>query len=412
MSEQTPKNLLWLWVGQFISLTGDFLFFSVILFLVLTVEQEYESVKAGVVSFLNTLPFLLFGLFAGSIVDRYSRRRVMLISDFVRGFVLILTPLFFALGWIHWVTLGILAFTISSFATLFNPARDALIPLLVPQERLISANAWIQSSFQLAMVTGTFLAGILLGFQEIVIPRTSSALQLIHLLFLDGLTFFLSFFTVLQIRVQESPSSAGTRSISQDIREGVWYIVRTPWLVGLLLLTAVDNLFIMGPAFVASNLLIKNTLGLSAKYLAFFTCALAVGWLLGGFFLLKWGKYLPKGYTLFFGIFMDGVTYLPFLFIRSYPSALIFIGIHGFFIPFITVVRTSILQAQVPAQNLGKIFAMVNLTVMGITALSAFLTGILGEILSPPTLFFIGGAGGALSAILGFLLLPSLRVQP
>jgi len=70
------RNLLLLWSGQFVAQMGDFLFQATVLFLVLTIEPIQGSLKAGTVSFLQTLPFLVFGLVAGSLVDRYRRRSI------------------------------------------------------------------------------------------------------------------------------------------------------------------------------------------------------------------------------------------------------------------------------------------------------------------------------------------------
>ena len=412
------RNLLLLWTGQFISQTGDFLFQATVLFLILTIEPSRGALKAGTVSTLETLPFLLFGLLAGSLVDRYRRRTMMLLSDAARGLLLLAVPLLWALGWLSWVSLGAIAFLLSTFSTLFNPARDALIPSLVGKGRLVQANAWVQTSTQLAMITGTLSAGVLLSVQKAGTDG-GDVLPMIRLLVLDGLTFFVSFGCVWLIRVDESSSrvrGGPTPSAWREAVEGLRYAWSSPVLRGLLLLTAVDNFFIMGPAVVGANLFIKQTLGLEARHLAFFEAALAAGWLLGTLWMLRHGKRLPKGKLLLFGIAMDGATYLPFLVflgedVRSYGLSLALIAVHGLFIPLITVTRTSLIQEIVPDERLGRVFALVNLTVVGFMALSSFTTGALGEVLEAPWLFGLAGAGGALSGILGAWVFPKLRAQ-
>ncbi len=420
------RNLLLLWAGQFVSQTGDFLFQAAVLFLVLTIETERAALKAGIVSTLETLPFLLFGLLAGSLVDRYRRRRIMLVSDAARGLLLLTVPLIWGLGGLNWLSIGVIAFLLSSFSTLFNPARDALIPRLVPRERLVQANALIQTSTQLAMLLGTFLAGALVSLQKAAGVRGDVA-PLVGLLVLDGLTFFISFWAVWLIRVDEAPASGsgaeagrgaarGRPSPWREALEGLRYAWGSPVLRGLLLLTAVDNFFIMGPAFVGANLFVKRTLGLEAQHLAFFQAAMALGWLLGTLWMGRYGRRLPKGKLLLFGIVMDGATYLPFLVfalpeVRSYGLALGLIALHGLFIPLITVARTSLIQEIVPSAYLGRVFALVNLTVVGFMALSSFTTGALGEVVSAPYLFGLAGAGGALSGVVGALVFRALRAQ-
>ncbi len=284
----------------------------------------------------------------------------------------------------------------------------------MPKDRLLPVNAFMQTSTQAAIVLGSVLAGVLLGVQ----PSASSAdiAAMLKLLVFDGLSFFVSFITIFFIRVRESlPARSTVASPLRDVQLGLSYIRQSPLLVGLLVLTTIDNFFIMGPAVVGANLFIKHTLGLEASYLAFFEGALALGWFAGTLWIGRYGRNFPKGRLLLFGVVMDGATYLPFLsflVLDSYALALILIFVHGLCIPFITVPRTSIIQEVVPATRLGRVFAMVNLTVVGFMALSSFATGILGEWLAPPWLFFLAGSGGALSGLGGWLGLKTLRRQP
>jgi MFS family permease len=422
------RNLLLLWSGQFVAQTGDFLFQATVLFLILTIEPIQGSLKAGMVSFLQTLPFLIFGLVAGSLVDRYRRRSIMLLSDAARGLLLLAVPFLWQAGFLSWGSLGVLAFVLSSFSTLFNPARDALIPELVPRDRLLQANALIQTSAQLAMITGTFLAGALLSVQQTAQSNEPSIWSMIRLLVFDGLGYFVSFFTILLMRTrsnrppasssltaQQKPHPENRPSVLQGLTEGLHYVAGAPLLVGLLLLTAIDNFFIMGPAVVGANLFIKETLHLTAQYYAYFQGALALGWFGGTLWVSRYGKHFPKGKLLLIGIVMDGATYLPFVSFlgsNSYPLALLLIFVHGLFIPLITVMRTSLIQETVPATHLGKVLAMVNLAVVGFMALSSFTTGVLGEVLAPPILFTLAGAGGAISGLIGWMVFRTLRGQP
>ncbi len=387
------------WVGQFVSAAGDQMFFSVLLFLVLLVESQHAGTKAGIVSFLETLPFLLLGPFVGAVVDRFPKRWVMVTSDLLRMVVLLaFWPLYFA-GHLHWWSIGALAFLHTSFSALFMPARDAFMPRLAG-EWLFRANALLQGSTQLAMVAGAVTAGLLIG------PHSTVA-RLLMVLTVDALTFLVSVLAILRVRVAEPPPQQ--RDLLQDVREGLHLARQHPFLRRLLVLTALDNLFIMGPAIVGANLLVKQVFGLGAAHLAFFEGAMGLGWFLGTLWLYRSGERRAWHY-LVFGILMDGATYLPFLGIRHYGLALAAILFHGFFIPWITVSRTTLLQRLLPEAFLGRVFAFVNLTVLGTTALSSFFTGILGDLLPVPYVFFIPGVLGTLSGILAYFWLP--RVTP
>lgn len=396
------ERLLIFWLSQFISAVGDNLFFASLLFLILLIEKEKASFKAGITSFSETLPYLIFGIFAGFLVDRFRKKRVMMYSDLLRAFILFSIPLLYKNNLLNFIALSISAFLLSSFSSFFFPARDSVIPKIAEGETLLRINAFIQSSTQIAQVIGTFLAGFLLS-----LLKGDPVNKILNLFLIDGVTFIISFILVGILFIPEERKYK--IPIKSDFIDGLKFILRDKLLRGLLILTALDNLFIMGPAVVGANLLIKNYLNLKAHHLAYFHSFLSLGWLVGTIFIAKYGTYYKKGLLLLFGIFMDGVTYVPFIFIKNYYLSLLMILIHGFFISFITVPRTTLIQEYVPERYIARVFSMIQLTVIGFMALSSLITGILGEFLLPPFLFLIGGSGGALTGLFAFFFFENIK---
>jgi MFS family permease len=172
-------------------------------------------------------------------------------------------------------------------------------------------------------------------------------------------------------------------------------------LRSLLFLTAADNFFIMGPAIVGGMFLIKTTLRLETWAYGVFEATLGVGWLLGTLLIARFGSRVRTGRLVIAGMFLDGITYVPFLFLSTYPQFLVAIFLHGLTIPLITVGRTTLIQRHYPRQRLGRIFALVAITVQGFTALSALATGAALGWLEPRELFFIGGLCGAVCGVVG-----------
>ncbi len=390
------KRYFWLfWSGQFVSSIGDHMFYAVLIFLVLTVEVSHSGTKAGIVSFLETLPFLLFGPFVGALVDRFPKRYVMIGSDIARIIVLLLFWPFYWVGQLRWWSIGTLAFLHTTFSAFFLPARDTFLPFIA-KRWIFRANALLQSSTQLAMVTGAFLAGIFVGSK-------ASPSKMLVVLTMDAATFLASVFTIWKVKVIEP--KAESRSLFQETLLGLSYVKRDPFLLKLLILTALDNLFIMGPAIVGANLLVKKVFDLGPSQLAFFQASMATGWLIGTLWLY-WKEPGSPWKILVWGIFFDGATYLPFLFLREYTLGLIAILVHGFFIPWITVSRTTLVQKYVKGEYMGRVFALVHLTVLGATALSSFGTGVLGDLIAVPFVFFIPGVLGSLMGVVSFWILP------
>ena len=152
-----------LWLGQVVSQVGDYFTFLALTVIVSGFSNTTEgtALAVAVVMISFSLPRLLFGLLAGVFVDRWDRRKTMLVSDLVRVvLILFMIPAFMAASL---PAIFVLGFLMSTVGTLFNPAKSALIPRLVPPEQLLSANALSQTSQIVATVLGPGLAGATLA---------------------------------------------------------------------------------------------------------------------------------------------------------------------------------------------------------------------------------------------------------
>ena len=378
---------------QFLVGLADQIYISIIPFLVISIEKLNSSLKAGIVSFFETLPFLTISFLAGVLVDRYNKKFLLFVSIFFSGLFLLFIPFFSSLNKLNWIVIGIVGFIVSSFSTLYPPSRDALIPHLVNEkEKLFYYNAIIQSSYQLALFIGGLLPPLILYLKN----------DMVMLLFIDGIFLILISFFVLMINYKEEKKTNVNFSIFEDLKSYLEILKSNKSVLILIILTALDNFFIMGLTNVASSLYIKNYFNLSAKEFALFNAFLSFGWFLGAIIISR--LTFDEIKMLKIGIFLDGFTYIPFFFINDYKIALIFIFIHGLFIPLITISRTTIVQKYISEEIRGRVFSMIYMAVIGFMSLSGLFMGFLGEFLKPNYLFLIGGLGGSLLGIISFSL--------
>ncbi|MDT7880123.1 MAG: MFS transporter [Candidatus Hydrothermia bacterium] len=378
---------------QFLVGLADQIYISIIPFLVISIEKLNSSLKAGIVSFFETLPFLTISFLAGVLVDRYNKKFLLFVSIFFSGLFLLFIPFFSSLNKLNWIVIGIVGFIVSSFSTLYPPSRDALIPYLVKEkEKLFYYNAIIQSSYQLALFIGGLLPPLILYLKN----------DMVMLLFIDGIFLILISFFVLMINYKEEKKTNVNFSIFEDLKSYLEILKSNKSVLILIILTALDNFFIMGLTNVASSLYIKNYFNLSAKEFALFNAFLSFGWFLGAIIISR--LTFDEIKMLKIGIFLDGFTYIPFFFINDYKIALIFIFIHGLFIPLITISRTTIVQKYISEEIRGRVFSMIYMAVIGFMSLSGLFMGFLGEFLKPNYLFLIGGLGGSLLGIISFSL--------
>lgn len=389
----------------------------------ITLELTGSETTTGLVAMASYLPAVIFSLLAGVVADRYNRLRVMISADIVRLILVLAVPLLALADGITPLFLGINAFAIAIAATFFNPARDAIIPQIVPEPGLVRANSLIQTSWQLSMLIGPGLAGWVLYY-----------FGKIPLFWAAAVTYAFSLGTILAMRVDVSHCQPATKSHCQpavadseasdcqprrvdsgsrirwsDILHGIRFATRHKVIGPLLLITIADNIFIMGPAIVGTPVFIKNNLGLGAGSFALIEGCYAIGMLIGTGLLLWLGKNLPKGKVLLVGMMLDGITFVPIYWVHSLLGLEITIVVHSIAIPMLTVSRASLIQTLVPREMTGQIFALVNIAVVGMSAISAGLAGIALEMFGAPVLFFAIGIGGGLCGVIGWILAKELK---
>ncbi|HPR64037.1 MAG TPA: MFS transporter [Thermoanaerobaculia bacterium] len=370
------SNIALLFWGQVISQAGDSMYQIGLIWLVL--ELTGSRTITGVLASCSYLPFLLFALPAGALADRRSRKGIMLTADLVRFFLVLTIPILYSLGFLTIPILAVITFFVAGFASLFYPGRDAYITELASEEDLSHVNALIQTSWQLAVLLGPALAAILL-------PHTG----VIHLFTADSLTYLLSFTAILLLKPLRpfQADRTGSSGTMKDMTEGISYVLRDPRIRVVILITALNNLILMGPAIVGIPIFVRDVLKLDAIHYAWTEAALAGGVIIGAPLMAYFGKRLHLGRALLWGVFLDGITYLPLFFIRSFTWTMIAIFFHSIFIPLVTVTRTTLIQVYVPDRLRGRVFSIILMCVIGGSAISSALTGILSEWIPIPRVF-------------------------
>ena len=384
-----------MWFGHLISHAGDAVFMIALPWLMLDITGSKSL--TSLVSMSAYIPAVLFGLFAGVVVDRYNRKWIMIYSDILRALLVAVIPLSLIYGFISPLLIGAITFSLSTFSAFFYPARDSLIPHIVTAEELPAANSAISVSGQMSHLLGPLFAGI--GI---------SIFGLRHLFTADAISFL---FSILLISLIVGPARKLTIEKHppkwQGIVEGLTYVNSHKGLRLLLILTFVNNIFIMGPAIIGLPVFVREVLTSDFGVLAKLEVAMAAGMIVGSFVFWKAEKNISPISILLFGIVMDGITYTLLFFADTSFIAILVLIIHGIGIPLITVSRTTIIQAVVPDEFRGRLFSMIYMAVMGTTAISVGLTGFILEFIGADSLFLLIGVGAASTVIIGFN--PALR---
>ena len=211
------RNFLWLWLAHVISNLGDT---ALAIALSVTVYNATNSkTLLGLSMVFGTLPVLLFGLVGGVFADRLNRRRTMIVADLGRALAVLLLlgiPSAHFIQASHFKTLFnahdmglvyITSFLVASFSCFFSPARQGLLPVLVPRERLLQANGLMLASSQATTFLGPALGGLLIFWFH---PR--------GVFLFDAATFAASaLFVRLVAKVATPPGVKAARGL-----EGLW----------------------------------------------------------------------------------------------------------------------------------------------------------------------------------------------
>jgi MFS family permease len=382
-----------LWVAMCVSLLGDGAFLVAIAWQVYDLSNTPTAMS--VVGIAMTVPTILFLLLGGVASDRFDRRRIMVGADLLRalsGMVLAGLALSGALEVWH---IAVLAALYGTGAAFFAPAFDAVVPDIVPPERLAQANALDQLVRPLVFrMAGPALGGVLVA---------SGGAGLVFAL--DSASFLFSATTLMLVRVAAKPGSTDSaRSVVRDLSEGWRFVRRRAWLWATLASAAVAYLCFMGPVEVLLPYLVKNDLEGSARDLGMVfaaggigsvACAIAMGQSdiprrAIGFIYVCWtlATLAVAGYGVSSAIWQLMLAALAF-------NALETAG---------TIVWATMKQRHVPRTMLGRVSSIDWLISIGLLPLSFALTGpVAGAIGTRGTLVAAGVAGAVVTCAAFFV---------
>ncbi len=293
------------WLGSTVSAFGDY-FTSLAIQVMVVTTLAGSAADVGLVNGARWLPYMVFGLVAGAVVDRLRRRPVMIGADLVRAALLLVVPTLALTGSLSiWALAGFMA--IFGLASLFgDSATQAFTPRLVPRAMLTQAHARIDQSAAVAQTSGPALAG---G----VVSLVSAPWAVI----VDDVSYLFSAVMLARIRLDEpKPSAAPRASLLREVREGLTYVYRHRTLAPLAIGT--HGWFICNGAAGAMFVpFVLNTLGLPAIGVGLALSAAGVGGLAGSLVATRLGRRFGVGRVM---VGCQVLTGLAFAIVAAAPT--------------------------------------------------------------------------------------------
>jgi DHA3 family macrolide efflux protein-like MFS transporter len=375
-----------LWLGQFLSQVGDqFLFIAGLSLL----NRLTDSRAAfGGLALAITVPQILFGLWGGVFVDRWPRRFVLIGSDIARALIVLgaLTVQTNADLWRMYPLASALAIA----GLFFYPARNAVLPALVPSAHLLQANAVLQASYILALIVGGISAGF---FVDRFGPYAAFVL--------DSLTFLISALSLAFIRLPPAvnrPQPALQNSPGRDLLEGLRFVWEQRALRRVTAITpfatvGIGTVQVLGLAFLAEVLNVRA--GGFGWTMAMMGVGLALG--LGGMPLL--GRWLPPHRAVGLALAAAGLATVLFSQAQTFAFVLIAALAIGLCVVIARAGLATLMQQLTPDSLRGRVDSLINLSVNGALALAQGSAGLFGQLWGPRPVLL--GAGLLMVAVGG-----------
>lgn len=220
------------WVGQLLSNFGSaFVTFATPL-LVYRLTGSAVNLSLSVVS--SFLPYIMFGLIIGTLVDRVERKKLMIMADIARGAMMATIPVLSLAGLLSVWWLYVVVFANGTLSIAFQGAEFAAVKSIVPESMLLTANARIQSSFQAVQIIGPVFGGLMVG----------ARLSISAVFGVTAFTYFISAGSLTLIRAEFNADIARVRKRFRiEIAEGLRFTFRHPVLRNISMLTALVNFF-------------------------------------------------------------------------------------------------------------------------------------------------------------------------
>jgi DHA3 family macrolide efflux protein-like MFS transporter len=381
-----------LWIGQMISAVGDYFYFLAIPILVERLTGSALLVGLSIIS--SSLPMLLLGPIAGVFVDRWDRKKTMIVADVLRGLLVLLcllvrTP---ELIWVFYVV----GFLMSYVSRFFYPSQAALLPRLVGDaDDLLAANGLMQVVMMVALVAGPALAGFAIGLFGAQVAFV-----------VDSVSFFISALCISTMYVAHRPAerAATTNRVAAvwtELRAGIAHLFASQTLKRVILCLVVVQLGI-GAINVLFVPFLQRLFQANPQEMGIVDAAQGIGMVLGGIALGFVVSRLRKNALIGIGIIVIGVLIAG---MGAAPTLVFIVAccfILGLALTPVESALTTVMQLAVPDDRRGRVNSVMNALTTAASLISMAAAAGLGEVIGLRTIYIACGFIVLLSGLLAF----------
>ncbi len=379
---------------------GDYIYEIALAWWVLQKTGSAQTMSLVLIFALT--PSILFALLGGVVVDRFSRPKLMLASDVLRGLVALAVALLARAGILAVWHIYLASLLFGFLDAFFQPAYAALIPQLVPEADLNSANALTSLSLNLGRVVGPSLGALIF-----------TALGPYWAFGLNSASFFLSsaFLVPFLFITIPTPEQSEKTHLGQELRLGLAAVVSRPWLWITILIVSFSNITLAGPYSVGMPFLVKDFMKADVNTLGLIYAVFPLGYVVGSVWLGRYPKIHRRGLVCFLGLALAALMLALFGLRLPLWSLLAAALINGIALEANQLAWIGLLQEKIPNEQLGRVFSFDSLGSFLLLPVGLGVTGWATQTFGPSPVFLIGGGLTAVMALLALLLPPIRRLD-
>lgn len=333
------RAFLLLWIGLLVSSIGDWINYVAMVSLVF--QQTHSALMLAILRLFHIVPILLVAPFAGVFVDRWHRKRTLVISPLVAGLAVGVLVI------VHPVSLVFLAYGgITVALAFFNPARSAALPSIVSNEELVAANSLSQITSTASIVIGGLIGGVIVA----AVGATAA-------FGIDAVSFLAVSALVAVIHVPRGRPPGSVTTIEQELLEGVRHLWEPP-IVGQVVVAGAVFVFAPATVLTLGIVFVRSALHAGAGGYGEILAGLGIGSALGVAAMIAYRDRVRESVVFAASGVVLGVGVMGLGLSRAIVPAAIFYGMAGFGSMANTVAGVTLLQRLVPDRVRGRIFAV------------------------------------------------------
>jgi len=392
-----------IWTGQQLSIVGSAAAqFALVWWLTATTGSPRVLTQA---TFVALLPQAVIGVVTGPLIDRWNRRTIMIVAD---GFIALVSLWLAYLFWTESLEIWhvyVVVFARSIGQGFHRPAMSASTTLMVPRQHYTRIGGLNQTIHGLLAVASPALGAWLMSLMPLhgvmMVDVGTAAFAILPL-----------FFLAIPQPEAQSVESVKQQRFVHNVLDGLRFILRWPGILALLGAASILKVALI-PAFSLLPLLVQGHFGGGAPEYALFNAMVGGGMLAGGLLLSIWGGFKRKIFTVLTGLTGVGVATTL---LGLTPPGMIWIGVVAVFITGIMLSLTDgpiagLLQATVPPQMQGRVFALLG-SLFNVTTLAGLLiAGPVAEVTGVPFWFLLAGLICTATAIASFFIPALVHIE-